>query len=202
MIDLKKLEAVRRIDLGGSREITQAAAGRAAVPQRQHHLSQTALVPLLPSGRPRGRLTYDIEADGIGMSPVDNRTLRGILDTAPFKWEGTNPNLTRQCGARLSVFFTRLLPFTPDELSALDLLHHHHRAPAQSLPRARRAAQPGAAPRQGDLRAHHDQRRPPDPRGVAAASPATSRPISPTARRTTSARNRPATGRASSTCRT
>jgi hypothetical protein len=66
-------------------------------------------------------LTYDIEPDGIGMSPVDNRTLRGILDTAPFKWEGTNPSLSRQCGPRLAVFFTRIQPFTPDELSALTL---------------------------------------------------------------------------------
>jgi cytochrome c peroxidase len=65
-------------------------------------------------------VTYDIEADGIGMSPVDNRTLRGILDTAPFKWEGTNPSLSRQCGARLAVFFTRLAPFTPEELAAVD----------------------------------------------------------------------------------
>ena len=63
-------------------------------------------------------LTYDIEADGIGMSPVDNRTLRGIYDTDPFKWEGTNPTLARQCGARLAVFFTRIAPFTPERARA------------------------------------------------------------------------------------
>ena len=65
-------------------------------------------------------MTYDIEPDGIGRNPVDNRTLRGILDTAPFKWEGTNPSLRRQCGPRLAVFFTRIDPFTEDELTALD----------------------------------------------------------------------------------
>jgi cytochrome c peroxidase len=65
-------------------------------------------------------LTYDIEADGIGVSPVDNRTLRGIYDTDPFKWEGTNATLARQCGARLAVFFTRLAPFTPEALRALN----------------------------------------------------------------------------------
>ncbi len=51
---------------------------------------------------------------------MDNRTLRGILDTAPFKWEGTNPTLSRQCGPRLAVFFTRIQPFTPEQLSALE----------------------------------------------------------------------------------
>jgi cytochrome c peroxidase len=65
-------------------------------------------------------LTYDIEANGIGVSPVDNRTLRGIYDTDPFKWEGTNPSLARQCGARLAVFFTRVAPFTREELQAVN----------------------------------------------------------------------------------
>jgi cytochrome c peroxidase len=65
-------------------------------------------------------LTYDIEADGIGVSPVDNRTQRGIYDTDPFKWEGTNATLARQCGARLAVFFTRTAPFTPEELQAVN----------------------------------------------------------------------------------
>jgi cytochrome c peroxidase len=65
-------------------------------------------------------ITYDIEPDGIGLNPVDNRTLRGILDTDPFKWEGTNPSLQRQCGPRLAVFFTRIEPFDPEELEALD----------------------------------------------------------------------------------
>ena len=66
------------------------------------------------------QVAYDIEADGIGISPVDNRTLRGINDTAPFKWEGTNPSLQRQCGARLSVFFTRIQPFDKNQLAAVD----------------------------------------------------------------------------------
>jgi hypothetical protein len=51
---------------------------------------------------------------------VDNRTLRGINDTAPFKWTGKNPTLKRQCGARLAAFFTRIDPFTPEESAALD----------------------------------------------------------------------------------
>mgnify|MGYP001559876860 CR=1 FL=1 len=71
-----------------------------------------------PDGHTNG-LTFDIEADGIGMNPSDNRTLRGILDTPPFKWEGINATLNRQCGPRLAVFFTRLDPFTPDELEAV-----------------------------------------------------------------------------------
>ena len=119
-IDLDKLESVARIDLGGPEEITKVRYG-----ERLFHSAnitfhrQFSCHSCHPDGHIDG-LTYDIEPDGIGISPVDNRTLRGILDTAPFKWEGTNPSLQRQCGPRLAVFFTRIQPFTPEELSALD----------------------------------------------------------------------------------
>jgi len=120
VIDLNKLEAAARIDLGGPKIITKVRYG-----ERLFHSAnitfhrQFSCHSCHPDGHIDG-LTYDIEPDGIGISPVDNRTLRGILDTAPFKWEGTNPSLQRQCGPRLAVFFTRIQPFTPEELSALD----------------------------------------------------------------------------------
>jgi len=120
VIDVAKLEAVARIDLGGPKETTKVRYG-----ERLFHSAditfrrQFSCHSCHPDGHIDG-LTYDIEPDGIGSSPVDNRTLRGILDTAPFKWEGTNPSLARQCGPRLAVFFTRIQPFMPEELSALD----------------------------------------------------------------------------------
>jgi len=120
VIDIERREAVARIDLGGPTEIAKTRYG-----ERLFHSAkitfhrQFSCHSCHPGGHIDG-ITYDIEPDGIGVSPVDNRTLRGILDTAPFKWEGTNPSLSRQCGPRLSVFFTRLQPFTPQELSAVD----------------------------------------------------------------------------------
>lgn len=120
VIDLDKLEATGTIDLGGPKVITKVRFG-----ERVFHSAnitfrrQFSCHSCHPDGHVDG-LTYDIEPDGIGVSPVDNRTLRGILDTAPFKWEGTNPSLQRQCGPRLAVFFTRIQPFTPEQLSALE----------------------------------------------------------------------------------
>lgn len=120
VIDLAQWKAVKRIDLGGPKVITKARYG-----ERIFHSASSAFNRQFschtchPDGHVNG-LTFDIEPDGIGLNPVDNRTLRGILDTAPFKWEGTNPSLSRQCGPRLAVFFTRIQPFTPEELSALD----------------------------------------------------------------------------------
>ncbi|MGE5488655.1 MAG: multiheme c-type cytochrome [bacterium] len=120
VIDLAKMEAAGRIDLGGPKQITKRRKGEllfhnARITFHRQHSCHSCH----PDGHIDG-ITYDIEGDGIGVSPVDNRTLRGILDTAPFKWEGTNPSLSRQCGARLAVFFTRLAPFTPEELAAVD----------------------------------------------------------------------------------
>jgi YVTN family beta-propeller protein len=121
VIDLDGLEAVERVDLGGPQEITQVRYG-----ERLFHSAditfqrQFSCHSCHPDGHVDG-LTYDIEPDGLGFNPVDNRTLRGILDTDPFKWEGTNPSLQRQCGPRLAVFFTRVAPFTPEELSALEM---------------------------------------------------------------------------------
>lgn len=120
VIDVDRLEVTATIDLGGPKQITKARFG-----ERLFHDAkitfrrQFSCHSCHPDGHVDG-ITYDIEADGVGVNPVDNRTLRGILDTAPFKWNGKNPSLRRQCGARLSVFFTRLAPFNEEELAAID----------------------------------------------------------------------------------
>jgi hypothetical protein len=120
VIDLARLETVARVDLGGPKQRTHIRWGEQLFHSaRITFQRQFACATCHPDGHVDG-LTYDIEADGIGVSPVDNRTQRGIYDTDPFKWEGTNATLARQCGARLSVFFTRTAPFTPEELQAVN----------------------------------------------------------------------------------
>ncbi len=119
VLETTNYDIVASIDIGGSTSVTHLRRGERIF----HSASKTfggqfSCRSCHPDGHING-LTFDIEADGIGLHPVDNRTLRGILDTPPFKWEGTNPTLHRQCGPRLAVFFTRLDPLAPDELDAL-----------------------------------------------------------------------------------
>jgi YVTN family beta-propeller protein len=120
VIDVRQQQRIAVIDLGGPKEISLARAG-----ERIFHSAevtyghQFSCHSCHPDGGIDG-ITYDIEPDGIGLNPVDNRTLRGILDTAPFKWTGKNPSLSRQCGPRLAVFFTRIDPFTPEQVTALE----------------------------------------------------------------------------------
>jgi YVTN family beta-propeller protein len=119
VVDVDRREIVRHISLGGPREITEIRAGERLFHNAGHTQGhQFACASCHPDGHVDG-LSFDIEADGLGLHPVDNRSLRGIFDTPPFKWEGTNPTLQRQCGPRFAVFFTRLEPFKPDELAAL-----------------------------------------------------------------------------------
>jgi YVTN family beta-propeller protein len=120
VLDVARRRRVDVIDLGGPSVITLGRRGErifhsaAASYGRQFSCSSCH-----PDGGIDG-ITYDIEPDGIGLNPVDNRSLRGVLDTAPFKWTGKNPTLARQCGPRLAVFFTRSDPFTPEQVEALE----------------------------------------------------------------------------------
>jgi YVTN family beta-propeller protein len=52
-------------------------------------------------------LQWDLEPDGLGRDVVDNRMLEGVKDTAPFKWNGGNPNLPTECGPRTEKYFWR-----------------------------------------------------------------------------------------------
>ncbi len=120
IIDVSRLETTGVIDLGGPDIITQIRKGErifhnADITYGRQYTCHTCH----PDGGIDG-LAYDIAPDGLGVNPVDNRTLKGVLDTAPFKWTGKNPSLSRQCGPRLAVFFTRIDPFTPEQARDLE----------------------------------------------------------------------------------
>ena len=62
---------------------------------------------------------WDLEPDGFGKDIVDNRLLEDIKDTAPFKWNGGNPDLETECGPRTEKFFYRSQSYSRDELEDL-----------------------------------------------------------------------------------
>jgi len=120
VIDIQSRKQIKVIDLGGPKKITQARYGERIFHSAEFtYARQFSCHSCHPDGGIDG-LTYDIEPDGLGINPVDNRTLRGINDTAPYKWTGKNPTLKRQCGPRLAAFFTRIDPFEPEQSEALE----------------------------------------------------------------------------------
>ena len=52
-------------------------------------------------------MTWDLEPDGFGRDIVDNRLIEDLIDTDPFKWTGTNPNIPTECGPRTEKYFWR-----------------------------------------------------------------------------------------------
>ena len=64
-------------------------------------------------------LNWDLEPDGFGIDIVDNRSLEDIGDTAPYKWNGGNPDLQTECGPRTERFFFRSQGFRGDDLEDL-----------------------------------------------------------------------------------
>lgn len=71
-----------------------------------------------PEGHADG-LTYDFDIDGPGRNILENRSLRGVGGTAPFKWNGKNPSLKVQCGARFAKVLTRTAPIHGRDLDDL-----------------------------------------------------------------------------------
>ncbi len=64
-------------------------------------------------------LTWNLEPDGFGRNPVDNKLIEGIKNTEPYKWTGTNPDIPTECGPRTEKFFWRSEQY--DDITLTDL---------------------------------------------------------------------------------
>ena len=120
LINVKKQRAVDAIDLGGPKVVTTLRQGAklfnfASISFQK----QMSCATCHPENSVDG-LIYDIAVDGgMGRNLVDNLTMRGIAETAPFKWTGKNPNLQRQEGPRAAQLFFRTHGFSPAENEAI-----------------------------------------------------------------------------------
>ena len=119
VVDTETLQVSKRISLEGPSKRGKVRRGevifhRAAITFQ----GQFACRSCHPDGHVDG-LTYDFSINGLGKNLLDNRSLLGIRETAPFKWNGKNKDLFEQCGPRFSMVLTMADPFPPDDLSDL-----------------------------------------------------------------------------------
>lgn len=119
VVDIRELRVIDRIQLQEPTELTAARRGEIVF----HDASVTfqgqfSCRSCHPDGHTDG-LIWDFVIDGVGDNLVETRSLRGIRDTAPFKWNGKNPDLATQCGPRFALVLTRSDPFTPEQLADL-----------------------------------------------------------------------------------
>jgi YVTN family beta-propeller protein len=119
IIDAGRLQRVASIELGGPRHETLVRRGERIFNSSAATLGRQFSCRSCHPGNLADRLQYDFESDGLGRNIVDNRTLAGIRDTAPYKWNGRNTSLYMQCGVRFARVLTRVEPFAFDDLNAL-----------------------------------------------------------------------------------
>ena len=119
VINLSELKVADTVDLGGPTQITQLRRGQRLFHDARYCFQgQFACSTCHPNEHVDG-LAWNLETPQLGRDRVDNRTLRGIKDTAPFKWSGRNPDLQTQCGPRIAKFLFRSEGFNPQELEDL-----------------------------------------------------------------------------------
>jgi YVTN family beta-propeller protein len=119
VVDLAKLQIASKVDLGGPRELTALRRGERVFNAAKYCFQgQFACATCHPNSHLDG-LAWNLETPQLGRDRVANRTLRGIKDTAPYKWNGRNPDLATQCGPRIAKFLFRSEGFNTHELEDL-----------------------------------------------------------------------------------
>lgn len=119
VVDTAKRKPIATIQLGGPQELTAERRGeRLFNTARFAFHGGFACVNCHFDGGIDG-LQWDLEPDGFGIDIVDNRSLEDVSQTAPFKWNGGNPDLQTECGPRTERFFFRSAGFNRTELADL-----------------------------------------------------------------------------------
>ena len=140
VVDMAQLKLAPPIDLGGPKQITELRRGEQVFHSAKYcYQGQFACATCHPNSHLDG-LAWNLETPQLGRDRVANRTLRGIRDTAPYKWNGHNPDLATQCGPRIAKFLFRSEGFNTEELAALityinqiPLPPNRHRSPDGEL---------------------------------------------------------------------
>ena len=119
VVDIPQLKIRGTIDLEGPKEASQLRRG-----ERLFHAAkfcfqgQFACITCHPDNHIDG-VAWNLETPQLGRDRVANRTLRGVAETAPFKWNGHNPDLETQCGPRIAKFLFHSEGFNGEQLADL-----------------------------------------------------------------------------------
>jgi YVTN family beta-propeller protein len=119
VVDIPRFQIRSRIDLGGPKEITALRQGEQLFHDAKFCFQgQFACATCHPDNHIDG-VAWNLETPQLGRDRVANRTLRGIAETAPFKWNGHNPDLETQCGPRIAKFLFHSEGFNHEQLENL-----------------------------------------------------------------------------------
>ena len=119
VVDLAKLQVASTVALGGPPELTSLRRGERLFNSAKYCFQGQFACATCHPNRHLDGLAWNLETPQLGRDRVANRTLRGIKDTAPYKWNGHNPDLATQCGPRIAKFLFRSEGFNTHELEDL-----------------------------------------------------------------------------------
>lgn len=140
LVDVPSFRVRSRVDLGGRKEISVLRHGEQLFHNAKFCFEgQFACATCHPDDHIDG-VAWNLETPQLGRDRVANRTLRGIAETAPYKWNGHNPDLETQCGPRIAKFLFHSEGFNAKQLSdlvtfikAIPLPPNRHLAPDGEL---------------------------------------------------------------------
>jgi len=119
VVNVPQMRVRGTIHLGSPKESSQLRRGEKLFHSARFCFQgQFACVTCHPDNHIDG-VAWNLETPQLGRDRVANRTLRGIAETAPFKWNGHNPDLETQCGPRIAKFLFHSEGFNADELTDL-----------------------------------------------------------------------------------
>jgi YVTN family beta-propeller protein len=120
VIDLQQLKVASTVDLGGPKEITARRRGEQLFfDARFCYQSQLACASCHPHEGFEDGQVWSLETPELGHDVTENRTLLGIAETSPFKWNGLNPNLATQDGPRTAMYIFRSQGFSSGQVKDL-----------------------------------------------------------------------------------
>jgi len=119
VIDTKTDAVAATIDLGGPRQTTVLRQGEQLFYSARFAFQGQFGCANCHIDATFDGMQWDLEPDGFGRDIVDNRSIESLSGTEPFKWNGSNPNLWTECGARTATYIYRSESYNDQELSRL-----------------------------------------------------------------------------------
>jgi YVTN family beta-propeller protein len=140
VVNIPAFQVRGRIDLGGPKQVSTLRRGEQLFHDAKFCFQgQFACSTCHPDDHIDG-VAWNLETPQLGRDRVANRTLRGIAETAPYKWNGHNPDLETQCGPRIAKFLFHSEGFNAKQLAdlvafikAIPLSPNRHVAPDGQL---------------------------------------------------------------------
>jgi YVTN family beta-propeller protein len=122
IVDTATAKVTGTIALGGPAQLTAERRGERLFYSSQYSFGHQFGCANCHLDSTFDMLSWDLEPDGFGVDIVDNRALEQIGETAPYKWNGSNPDLQTECGPRTERFFFRSQGLRGEDLE--DLVHY------------------------------------------------------------------------------